>query len=127
MPAVGFDWDPEKDLENQTKHGVAFEKAQYAFADPLRVIAEDLSHSAREKRYYCFGGASAIQCCYAAIERREWFTSTNKVESKNTKVTLRSAKKCMVEEKISRNVSRLVVSPACMAGVRTSSPNISAR
>ena len=55
MPAVGFDWDPEKDLENQTKHGVAFEKAQYAFADPLRVIAKDLSHSAREKRYYCFG------------------------------------------------------------------------
>ena len=72
------------------------------------------------------GSASAIQCCYAAIERREWFTSTNKVESKNTKVTLRSAEKCMVEEKISRNVSRLVVNPACMAGVRTSSPNFSA-
>lgn len=71
-------------------------------------------------------GASAIQCCYAAIERREWSTSTNKAESKNTKVTLRSAKKCMVEEKISRNVSRLVVNPACMAGVRTSSPNFSA-
>jgi len=55
MPAVGFDWDPRKDLENQAKHEVAFDKAQYAFADPLRVIAEDLSHSAREKRYYCFG------------------------------------------------------------------------
>ena len=60
MPAVGFDWDPEKDLENQTKHGVAFEKAQYAFADPLRVIAEDLSHSAREKRYYCFGRVGGV-------------------------------------------------------------------
>src|SRR5262245_39040712 len=46
-------------------------------------------------------GASAIQCCYAAIERREWSTSPNKAESKNTKVTLRSAKKWMVEEKIS--------------------------
>ncbi len=55
MPAVGFDWDPEKDLKNQAKHGVAFEKAQYAFADPQRVIAEDLAHSSREKRYYCFG------------------------------------------------------------------------
>ena len=55
MPAVGFDWDPKKDLENQAKHGVAFEKAQYAFADPRRVVAEDLSHSARERRYYCFG------------------------------------------------------------------------
>ena len=55
MPAIGFDWDPRKDLENQAKHGVPFEKAQYAFADPERVVAEDLSHSAREKRYYCFG------------------------------------------------------------------------
>jgi len=55
MPQVGFDWDPKKDLENQAKHGVTFEKAQYAFADLQRVIAEDLSHSAKEKRYYCFG------------------------------------------------------------------------
>jgi uncharacterized DUF497 family protein len=29
--------------------------AQFAFADPKRVIAEDLSHSSSEKRYYCFG------------------------------------------------------------------------
>ena len=50
-----FEWDPEKDQENQDKHGVTFAKAQLAFADPTRVIAEDLSHSARENRYYCFG------------------------------------------------------------------------
>ncbi|MBI4964502.1 MAG: BrnT family toxin [Desulfomonile tiedjei] len=50
-----FDWDLNKDLENQEKHGVSFADAQYAFADPLRVIAEDSSHSDREKRYYCFG------------------------------------------------------------------------
>jgi uncharacterized protein len=41
--------------ENQRKHGVAFAIAQFAFADPIRVIAEDLSHSSGEKRYYCFG------------------------------------------------------------------------
>jgi uncharacterized DUF497 family protein len=50
-----FDWDPGKDEENQRKHGVAFAKAQLAFADPRRVIAEDLTHSSEEKRYYCFG------------------------------------------------------------------------
>jgi uncharacterized DUF497 family protein len=50
-----FDWDPKKDRENQKKHGVAFAKAQFAFADPRRVIAADLSHSSGEKRYYCFG------------------------------------------------------------------------
>ena len=42
---VRFEWDKNKDKENQTKHGVAFEVAQYAFADPNRIIAEDLSHS----------------------------------------------------------------------------------
>ncbi|MEO8627474.1 MAG: BrnT family toxin [Betaproteobacteria bacterium] len=50
-----FEWDPGKDLENQHKHRVSFWEAQYAFADSNRVIAEDLEHSAKEKRYYCFG------------------------------------------------------------------------
>jgi uncharacterized DUF497 family protein len=50
-----FEWDPAKDLQNQRKHGVAFAAAQFAFADPQRVIAEDLSHGGSERRYYCFG------------------------------------------------------------------------
>ena len=50
-----FEWDPAKDLENQRRHGVPFATAQFAFADPQRVIAEDLSHSGGERRYYCFG------------------------------------------------------------------------
>jgi uncharacterized DUF497 family protein len=29
--------------------------AQYAFADPKRVIAEDTGHSVKEPRYFCFG------------------------------------------------------------------------
>jgi uncharacterized protein len=55
MSNASFEWDVEKDLENQAKHGVSFAQAQYAFADPQRGIAEDLSHSQTEKRYYCFG------------------------------------------------------------------------
>ena len=58
MAPAHFDWDPQKDLENQAKHGVAFAMAQYAFADPRRVIAEDQSHSSTEKRYFCFGVVS---------------------------------------------------------------------
>jgi hypothetical protein len=34
---------------------VAFTLAQFAFADPRRVIAEDLSHRGVERRYFCFG------------------------------------------------------------------------
>ncbi len=56
MAKTGFDWDPGKDQENQAKHGVPFAKAQLAFADPVRVIAEDRSRSSGEERFYCFGG-----------------------------------------------------------------------
>jgi uncharacterized DUF497 family protein len=55
MVKIKFEWDSEKDAENQAKHGVPFSLAQYAFADPCRVIAEDLAHSKTEKRYFCFG------------------------------------------------------------------------
>jgi len=55
MKNMAFEWDSQKDRENQMKHGVTFEVAQYAFADPDRVIAEDLSHSDEEKRFFCFG------------------------------------------------------------------------
>jgi uncharacterized protein len=50
---------PGEEPGEQEKHGVAFSQAQAAFADPLRVIAEDLSHSSDEKRYYCFGCVGA--------------------------------------------------------------------
>ena len=53
MSKVRFEWDEKKNKENITKHGVPFEVAQYAFADPDRVIAEDLGHSEEERRYYC--------------------------------------------------------------------------
>ena len=55
MKKVKFEWDASKDKQNQNKHGIPFELAQYAFADPNRIIAEDVSHSQKEKRYYCFG------------------------------------------------------------------------
>ena len=55
MKKASFEWDEAKDLANQTKHGLSFFEAQFAFADPDRVIAKDLSHSEKEKRFYCFG------------------------------------------------------------------------
>jgi uncharacterized protein len=55
MAKVHFEWNRIKNRDNQKKHGVAFELAQYAFFDPQCVIAEDISHSVSEKRYYCFG------------------------------------------------------------------------
>jgi uncharacterized protein len=55
MSSARFEWDVNKDVANQTKHGVSFAQAQYAFADPARVLARDLEHGAGEERFYCFG------------------------------------------------------------------------
>lgn len=50
-----FEWDESKNTENLRKHGVNFQIAQFAFIDSKRVIAKDLAHSKKEKRYFCFG------------------------------------------------------------------------
>lgn len=55
MKQAAFEWDPGKDRENRDKHGVSFAEAQFAFADPRRVIAADSTHSTAEARYFCFG------------------------------------------------------------------------
>ena len=55
MDDSDFEWNEEKNVENQQKHGVDFYEAQYAFLDESRIIAEDVAHSEQEKRYYCFG------------------------------------------------------------------------
>ncbi len=55
MNKTRCDWDSDKDAENQKKHGVPFSLAQYVFADPHRVISEDLTHSKIEKRYLYVG------------------------------------------------------------------------
>jgi uncharacterized DUF497 family protein len=55
MARAHFEWDPEKDAANQSKHRVSFAEAQFAFADPNRVLARDLEHSLDEERFYCFG------------------------------------------------------------------------
>ena len=70
MAVVRFNWDPKKDAENQRKHGVSFGRAQYAFADPKRVIAKDIFHSQTEDRFYCFGevdgGVLTVRFTYRA-------------------------------------------------------------
>ena len=51
-----FEWSESKNRQNITKHGIAFETAQFAFNDPYRIIALDRKHSnAKEHRYFCYG------------------------------------------------------------------------
>jgi hypothetical protein len=66
-----FEWDPRKDRENRGKHGVVFATAQLAFADPQRVIAEDLAHRGAEPRHYCFGRVGEGILTVRSTHRRE--------------------------------------------------------
>lgn len=51
MATTRFEWDATKDVANRQKHNVGFAEAQFAFADPQRVIAADASHSENEARF----------------------------------------------------------------------------
>lgn len=41
MEGLRFEWDEAKNLSNQRKHGVSFEKASAVFLDPLYVSVQD--------------------------------------------------------------------------------------
>lgn len=55
MNTSEFEWDENKNLQNEIKHGVSFEEARFAFFDERRILAEDVEHGKSEKRYFCFG------------------------------------------------------------------------
>jgi hypothetical protein len=50
-----FEWDPEKAAANNRKHGVMFDEACTAFADPLAILVVDPDHSFDEERYVVLG------------------------------------------------------------------------
>ncbi len=50
-----FEWDAEKGLGNLEKHGVSFEEAASAFADPLSLTIADPEHSVGEERWILLG------------------------------------------------------------------------
>lgn len=50
-----FEWDEKKATANETKHGVRFEDARWAFADPFGLDDYDKSHSDGETRFRRIG------------------------------------------------------------------------
>jgi uncharacterized protein len=50
-----FEWDREKALGNETKHGVSFVEASEVFGDEHSSTVPDPDHSADEARYLIFG------------------------------------------------------------------------
>ncbi len=50
-----FEWDPEKALGNEQKHGVTFDEASSVFADTLSLTIHDPLHSEDEERFIIIG------------------------------------------------------------------------
>jgi len=66
-----FDWDPEKNDQNIRKHGVSFEEAQEAFADPRAMEEYDEENSTTNERRFKLVGLSSrrlLVVVYAEIE-----------------------------------------------------------
>ncbi|EDX84129.1 conserved hypothetical protein [Synechococcus sp. PCC 7335] len=50
-----FEWNPEKAVINQRKHGVSFQSATTVFNDALSMTFPDPDHSIGESRYIIIG------------------------------------------------------------------------
>ena len=50
-----FEWDAEKDQQNQCNHGVSFDETSTVFGDLFALTIDDPDHSAEENRFLTTG------------------------------------------------------------------------
>ena len=50
-----FDWDENKAISNERKHGISFLEAMTVFRDIFGVIIDDEKHSEHEERFLLLG------------------------------------------------------------------------
>jgi len=65
MIGLNFEWDHNKNLSNQKKHGVSFEEAQTVFAEELGRLIPDPDHSEGEERFILMGMNSSLRLLVA--------------------------------------------------------------
>ena len=53
--SASFEWDEDKNVDNQQKHGVSFEEAATVFFNPLSLTIPDPLHSDEENRFVTTG------------------------------------------------------------------------
>ncbi|MBO4395439.1 MAG: BrnT family toxin [Eubacterium sp.] len=52
---LSFEWDSQKDLINQEKHGISFREAKTVFYDENALLEYDENHSESEDRFRILG------------------------------------------------------------------------
>ena len=70
---IRFEWDENKNLINQRKHGVSFDEAKSVFYDEEALVIDDPEHSLEEERFIILGLSSKtnllVVChCYRESE-----------------------------------------------------------
>ena len=55
-----IEWDEEKAIQNEKKHGILFEEASLVFLDANRIESFDDSHSESEDRFITIGRVRRI-------------------------------------------------------------------
>ena len=61
MSTLRFEWNPRKAVENEKKHGVAFEEARTVFFDERARLIDDPDHSEDEERFVLLGLSSKLR------------------------------------------------------------------
>ncbi len=55
MDSLKFEWDENKNVSNQKKHGISFEEAKTVFIDELAQLIPDPDGSQSEERFILMG------------------------------------------------------------------------
>ena len=63
MNEISFEWDENKNLINQKKHGISFEEATGVFYDPQAIVFDDPDHSFGEERFIIIGISAVNKVC----------------------------------------------------------------
>ena len=58
-----FEWDENKNLINQRKHGINFDEASSVFFDERAILFDDPEHSDYEDRFLLIGMSEAANVC----------------------------------------------------------------
>ncbi|MEO1391851.1 MAG: BrnT family toxin [Cyanobacteria bacterium J06634_5] len=61
MSDIVFEWDDQKALQNQQKHGISFAEAQTVFEDVNARLSYDPDHSRDEDRYVLLGVSAVLR------------------------------------------------------------------
>ncbi|MDY7008333.1 MAG: BrnT family toxin [Cyanobacteriota bacterium] len=91
MNQLRFEWDKEKNLINQKKHGVSFEEAKSVFYDDNAIQFWDEQHSDLEDRFLLLGISSKMRIllivhCYREQESVIRIISARKATKNESKL-----------------------------------------